>query len=591
MDLRDKARFQGIAAKAEKSFTESEMYAEFLNKTPQEKMDVLNGRKSKVPTVDYLPNYDEVLEKMADKNQSFLVFSIGTTGLDAQNGCACMQCSFGVVRYDEEKQGFILQQNRVETLVKPVDKDTLDIADISKKNTLYDIFESGGFNREVSEGGLGISEKDYRSACKIDKNTKGYAEALKNISPNFVTPEKFNEKVNIWFDYAMSHNMTVIGVAPDFARPFLRNNADNVYAKNLPDNALDIQELVRCHDYREVTKEQVDENYKGKFISMSGKGYKIEDFSKALNGEENLYSSREKVILVANVLNDLASRNKIIDKPLIADIKSDGIVSYILKENTKEKEAEAPSEERPLITISRVEEPVKEGKAITFTGKETALEDIESAVKNAFDTEKADVTVEVETVEETIKYDNAEVTKDDMKQNEFYGKDGNTTVILDGKEQNIGQKPEKVTHNIPKGDPTVDDIVRQEVAKVIEERYSYIINTIDKIAQSIFAIETEVRELKNPKDKPKTPRKPRQKKVKDITDAIKDVKEETTKLETEATKLETTETTEKTAETTEPEKKQRIRRATKEDKAVIKAENTEPEIEREEKDDGERDDR
>ena len=500
MDAKDKSRFQYMAEQARQNFTETEQYENFINATPQEKMDTLNARKTKTPTVDYMPNYELILDRLSRKfgeNQIMLI-SIGTTGLDAKNGCGIMQCSLGLAYFDNTEGFYKLQNGKAASFITPVDKDMIDIADISKKNTGYDIFDNGGFNRYKTEGGLGISEFKYREVCSMKKPNgpnQAYEKILNDVG--MVSNEYFAAAISSWMKYAARNEFPIVGVAPDFARPFLKNAG----VKGLPDNALDIQELVRCHDFKEVMKETKDETYKGDYVSLTGKGFKMEDFAKLLNGEDKLYSTQEKVLLCVNILNDLAYREKILDKqaPMIDIQKCDGIVSYTV-----------PSKE----TVK-----AKEGTPITLTGKET---DVPQLLYPSEPTEQKEEVTE----EQNIDYDQYSVTDEDKAKYNFYGKDG-ATVTIDGKETKISNEKENVTEKQPSANTQYEAIVRDEVAKEIEKRYSYIQGMIDKIAECLFAIETDVKELKTIKNK--TPKKT----------ATKSKTTKTEKTETKATETKT----------------------------------------------------
>lgn len=479
MDKERKNYFSQMASQAEKSFTETEQYEAFLNATPQEKMDVLNARKSKVPTADYLPQYEKLLAHIKE-GKGLMLLSIGTTGLMSQSA-EVMQASVMLYNPSREESGKNIS-TKVATFVSLVDPDTIDIADISKKNTGYDIFTEGGFDRAVKDGGLGIAEADYRMFCKDNSKAETYNKDNAEDKYNVLSKQEFAQKLSAWFGFAKEKGLEVVAVSPDFARPFLKN----VGVQGYSDNVLDIQELVRCHDYKEVVKELHDNNYKGEFISNTGKGYKIEDFAKNLNNIEHLYSSREKCVLVRNVINDILTREKIFSNLKLADLLNGTKDELVFTDKAKVMET---GEKETAGIVSYTNDAVSE---------------------KAFDSTATDK-VSGKTIEEgDISYESVNGQKIEIENLDFYK---GQTVTINGQQIPVTELIQKAvgSENSNKEEEVTD--INTIIAKSLQEQYAKLLETVEKIASSLFSIENDVKELKSAKEKPITPKRKRKTKA------------------------------------------------------------------------------
>ena len=479
MDKERKNYFSQLASQAEKSFTETEQYEAFLNATPQEKMDVLNARKTKVPTADYLPQYEKLLTHIKE-GKGLMLLSIGTTGLMSQSA-EVMQASVMLYNPSREESGKNIS-TKVATFVSLVDPDTIDIADISKKNTGYDIFTEGGFDRAIKDGGLGITEADYRMLCKDNSKAETYNKDNAEGKYNVLSKQEFAQKLSAWFGFAKEKGLEVVAVSPDFARPFLKN----VGVQGYSDNVLDIQELVRCHDYKEVVKELHDDKYKGEFISNTGKGYKIEDFAKNLNNIEHLYSSREKCVLVRNVINDILAREKVFSNLKLADLLNGTKDELVFTDKAKVMET---AEKETAGIVSYTNDVVSE---------------------KAFDNTATDK-VSGEVIEEgDISYESVNGQKVEIENLDFYK---GQTVTINGQQIPVTELIQKAvgSENSNKEEEVTD--INTIIAKSLQEQYAKLLETVEKIASSLFSIENDVKELKSAKEKPITPKRKRKTKA------------------------------------------------------------------------------
>lgn len=558
MDKERKNYFQAMASKAEKQFMETEQYEKFINSTPQEKLDTLNSRKVKTPPADYMPNYEKALQHIRDR-KPVLFLSIGTTGIDPKSAGA-MQAT--VLIYDTDKEGkkyqsykdggmkeladkgFVMDKS-LATFVCKTDPDYLDIAEISKRNTGYDIFAEGGFNRAIKDGGIGITEKDYRDVC-AGRIPSGICASSKEAYGDKTYPildtEAFAKNISQWLAYAKKMDAIIIGVAPDFARPFLKNMGVVGY----PDDVLDIQELARCHDFKEIQKEMQDHRYRGDFMSNTGTGYKIEDFSRKYNNVDHLYSTRMKALVCRNTFEDILVKENVIDKSLqkTADLYNDmNMNGYVLKPfdaiavNVKSVKADEKAE-------TGLDNPEKTDGIVSYTSDKAEEKQTAPKAEGGIPTGLVIGGVPVKTENGKIEREVAEKAPE----NEV--------------KETVSDK------EVPIEKPDENDLTALINAKVEEElkaRYGKIMDTIDQIAKCLFTIEKDVKELKSVKEIQPKPRKKR------MTKAEKESLEKE-KAQTEKPAEAEVKEEEKTEAKTEEIKTEEIK-ATEETKAVG---NTEP---------------
>lgn len=268
-------------------------------------------------------------ENLMKEGEPFVTFAVGTTGLLKDD--EVMQITLQA--FEKAENGYAKTDSRI-LLVRAKDE---IIERALKMRDRYDIFKQGGFGSSVKEGGLGITEAEYRNPD----------------NPKVHSVEDTVERV---MAFVKEHeDAAFIGINPEKMVPYLER-----MGITMP-KTMDIQDIYKEYDHREY------ESGREEYLNTSGGNYTFVNMCKdALGVEEDMVrSTYHKSGYEKDIMDAIFEK----EKERTAD-----------KESVKE-ESSVSKEEKPVEESKKGEEV----KSIGFIPKasEKQVEKAESVRKDA----------------------------------------------------------------------------------------------------------------------------------------------------------------------------------------------------------------
>lgn len=389
-------------------------------------------------------HYDAYIKAIRE-HQPITFCAIGTSGLNNDGKDEIVQICITSYTYDDKDKIYKLDKDNsrysicavgADNLTKMINSIGADLKTDARGRQGYDLFKSGGFGKNINENGVGMTAQEYTDYCKaMDANT---VQAEK---------QKLTEMVNKAFTRVNENNGIYVGLNNPFAQKFF-----DTYQITMPDNKIDILDIIKEHDERGLDGILNRENTRYALDAIINQ-YKGHSYN---NDDGKLYSAQNTVNAMYGILFD--------------------IIPYVKELSLKEANQPVEKNKKPDMSMFQTADDMER---LTFY----KLYD-----ENMKDTKQTENNLNITCYTSTEKADNTQ-NQTPLGFNEFsFGKQNNeNTATLNGFEQAMGVQPTITTPEQPKSEGGVNNYKEQhpEEVKEVMERSAYLEDILNKVV-SVF---------------------------------------------------------------------------------------------------------